>query len=160
MESTFSKYDLKIFFGLYCVGIAYLVFIYKRDIDFSWIVKGDLFTNVEAYVNLVPFKTIISALTQMNRALGINAIFEDIIGHMIVFSWFGYFLPRIWDKYKDPKKFFMLMIGVLILIEIFQFLTRSGMMDVDDFITNLTGVFLGFIYLRHIDIEEEEVPYA
>ena len=127
MDSTFSRSTLKIFFGLYCIGVAYLLFVYKRDIDLSWMIKGDLFTNMEDYTNFIPFKNILSYVMAMNRATGLNAILENIVAHMFVFSWLGYFMPRIWGRYLNPIKYLRTVFLILLGIEIAQFLLRAGM---------------------------------
>ena len=160
METTFSRPTLKLFFGLYCVAVAYMVFIYQREIDFSWMIKNDLFTNLDTHLNLIPFKNIIGYIIQMNRVTGLNVILENIVAHMFVFSWLGYFMPRIWIKYQNPIQYIITVLLILTSIEVIQFFTRSGMCDIDDLILNFSAALLGFIYLRHIHSEEEEIPYV
>lgn len=160
MDSTFSRATLKFFFGLYCIGLAYLLFVYHREMDLSWIVKGGLFANLDNYANFIPFKNILSYLMAMNRATGINAILENIVAHMFIFAWLGYFMPRIWGRFLDPLNYLRTVFLILLGIELAQFLTRAGMFDVDDLMTNFLAAFLGFVYLRHVDVEEEELPYV
>lgn len=160
MESTFSKAVLKVMFAIYCIVIAYIVFIYHRQIDLAWLVKGGLFSDLEATANFIPFKNILKYIIQMNRATGLNIILENIVAHMFIFSWMGYFLPRLWERFQNPLYFLRTVFFVLLGIEVVQFLLRAGMFDVDDIIINFIAAFVGFVYLRHIDAEEEENPYV
>ncbi len=160
MDSTFSRTTLKFFFALYCIGTAYLLFVYQREIDLSWMVRGGLFDNLDDYANFIPFKNIISYFVQMNRVTGVYIILENIVAHMFVFAWLGYFMPRIWGRFRDPLNFLRTVFIILCAVEIVQFLTRTGMLDIDDLILNFLAAFLGFVYLRHIDVEEEELPYV
>lgn len=151
MSHTFSKPVLKTLFILYLMVLGYLVFIYHREIDLSWLVKGDLLVDFENKVNLIPFKSILSYIQKMNAINGMNVIIENVFAHIVVFSWLGYFLPRLNEKMHNLAYFLRRILVILISIELVQFLTQSGLFDVDDILINLVGAYLGFKYLRHID---------
>lgn len=133
------------------MALGYLVFIYQREIDLSWLVKGDLWVDFENKVNLIPFKSILSYVQKMNTISGMNVIIENVIAHLVVFSWLGYFLPRLYEKTQNLAYFLRIILVILVSIELVQFLTQSGLFDVDDILINLVGAYLGFKYLRHID---------
>lgn len=157
MSHTFTRPVLKTLFVLYLLALSYVLFIYHRDIDFSWIVRGDLWLDLEDKMNLIPFKSIMSYLQKMNYVTGMSSIVENIFAHIVVFSWLGYFLPRLFEKYQNLFNFIKISFLILVSIEVLQFLSQSGMMDIDDVMINLLGAFLGFKYLRHIDdLESEE----
>jgi glycopeptide antibiotics resistance protein len=151
MSHTFSKPVLKTLFILYLMALGYLVFIYQREIDLSWLVKGDLWVNFENKVNLIPFKSILSYVQKMNTISGMNVIIENVIAHIVVFGWLGYFLPRLYEKTQNLAHFLRIILVILVSIELVQFLTQSGLFDIDDILINLVGAYLGFKYLRHID---------
>ena len=163
MKSTFSRPILKLLFMAYVMGLLYLLFVYDRSLDLSWIVKGGyprLLEVMRYRYNLIPLNTILSKLAQMSMANGVETILKDIVGHVLAFSWLGYFMPRIWIKYQNPIQYIITVLLILTSIEVIQFFTRSGMCDIDDLILNFSAALLGFIYLRHIHSEEEEIPYV
>jgi len=160
MKSTFSQPILKILFVAYVMGLLYLLFVYDRSMDLSWMVRGGFDRLVEAMqyrYNLMPFQTILSKLAQMGLANGVETILKDIVGHLLAFSWLGYFMPRLWPKYKE-RKTFLWTIGLgLFFVEILQYFTMTGMMDVDDILLNLSGAYLGLIFLRKPEEIVEEL---
>lgn len=151
MNSTFPRPVLKNLFILYIVGLIYLLFVYERSIDLSWIVKGGfptLFEQMALRINWIPFRSILGYLAQMNFATGMKTIVTNILGHMFAFSWLGYFMPRLWPKYKKLSTFLITVTLGLILIEVVQYFTMSGMLDVDDLLLNIVGAYLGFVFLK------------
>lgn len=48
------------------------------------------------------------------------------------------------DKIKNIKQFIVAMIIVLLSVEILQFITLRGTMDIDDIILNIVGAILGY----------------
>lgn len=160
MKSTFSRPILKLLFMAYVMGLLYLLFVYDRSLDLSWIVKGGyprLLDVMRYRYNLIPLNTILSKLAQMSMANGVETILKDIVGHVLAFSWLGYFMPRLWPKYKQKFTFVWTVGFILILVEIVQFFTMSGMMDIDDILLNLSGAYLGLIFLRKPEALSEEI---
>lgn len=159
MKSTFSTPVLRILFGFYVLGLAYLLFVEGRTMDLSWMVKGgfpSLFESMQNRLNLIPFRTILSYLAQMNMATGMRTIVENIAGHIVAFSWLGYFMPRLWPKYQKRRLFLIHVLMGLILVEILQYFTMSGALDIDDIALNILGAYLGLVFLRRPEGSVEE----
>jgi len=100
--------------------------------------------------NLVPLKTIagyIMALADgsMNRYIPM----QNIVGNLLAFMPMGFFLPFFNKKMAELKKFAITVSGLIILVELIQFILRVGSLDVDDFILNLFGALIGFSICTH-----------
>lgn len=142
---------IHIFYVLYLLGLFYILFLYNRQIDLSWMVKGGWNELVElqrSRTNWVFFRTILRYLQTMNYATGMRNIIVNIGGHMLLFTPFGFFLPRLNQRWQKPLAFLLMATVVMFIIEGLQFVTLSGSFDVDDAMLNVIGAWLGFIFLR------------
>lgn len=142
---------IHIFYVLYLLGLFYILFLYNRQIDLSWMVKGgwnELVDLQRSRTNLVFFRTILRYLQTMNYATGMRNIIVNIGGHMLLFTPFGFFLPRLNQRWQKPVKFLLMATIVMFIIEGLQFVTLSGSFDVDDAMLNVIGAWLGFLFLR------------
>lgn len=141
-------------FTLYLMALFYILFIYERSIDLSWIVQGGFATLVERqadHINLIIFRNIIHYLQTMNYATGMRNIIVNIGGHMLMFTPFGFFLPRIKKVFQNIKYFVLITVVIMLFIEGLQFITMSGSFDVDDALLNVIGAIIGFVFLRNPD---------
>lgn len=145
---------IHVFFTLYLMALFYVLFLYERSMDLSWIVQGGfetLFKRQSNNLNLILFKTIIKYMQTMNYATGMRNIIVNIGGHMLMFTPFGFFLPRLNKRFQNIRFFILISILIMFMIETFQFLTMSGSFDVDDALLNVIGVIIGFVFLRNPD---------
>jgi len=141
-------------FTLYLMALFYVLFIYERSIDLSWIARGGLSTLVERqaeHLNLILFKKIFHYLQTMNYATGMRNIIVNIGGHMLMFTPFGFFLPRINKRFQNIRFFIGIALLIMFLIEGLQYITMSGSFDVDDALLNMIGAIIGFVFLRNPD---------
>jgi glycopeptide antibiotics resistance protein len=108
--------------------------------------------NYTPNVNIVPMKDIIILM----RLQPINIVIKNVVGNIILFIPFGFFVPII---YRNMNKFnYTLLLGlcVSVFIEIAQFtidyLTKypNHTSDVNDIILNIIGLILGFMIQREI----------
>lgn len=92
-------------------------------------------------VNLIPFETIHFYLSGKVQLL---ISFYNLGANIGLFSPFGLYYRYI---KKEPSFIQLLMITFfsISIIEVLQFLTRRGSLDVDDLILNVVGVFIGYI---------------
>lgn len=141
-------------FTLYLMALFYVLFIYNRSINLSWIVQGGWSTLVERQaenLNLILFRNILKYLQTMNYATGMRNIIVNIGGHMLMFTPFGFFLPRINKRFQNIRFFIGVTLLIMILIEGLQYITMSGSFDVDDALLNMIGAIMGFVFLRNPD---------
>jgi glycopeptide antibiotics resistance protein len=122
-----NKYLVLSAFALYSACLLVLLFFRPGN-------------NAYASYNLEPFSTIEFYLAGRVDFL---VAFYNLAANVILFIPFGVFLIFLMKK----KSFFTLLvipIASISAIEITQFLSRRGSLDIDDLILNLLGVFLGY----------------
>ena len=135
-------------FGIYCVAVFIMLFMRKRfDIGLPY------WEQVKMSINLVPFRTIYGSLYSIIHRTIPYLIPHEIIsllGNFALFMPFGYFIPRLFEKYRVFIKFILFTFVVLLSIETLQVLTIRGCFDVDDIILNLAGAVIGFFIARKV----------
>lgn len=126
-------------FLIYIGGLIYLLFFSERY------GRNDV-ADYYRY-NLKPFQEIIR-FWKYREVIGVDMVVENLAGNIVVFMPFGFLLPVIYEPLK--KWYAILPVGVCFsaAIECVQLVTRVGSMDIDDVILNVTGVMLGFIFLK------------
>ncbi len=133
----------KLLFFLYLLlVIKLLVFKYPawqlKAIADTW-ESGVIWEGLDS-ANFTLFKTI---KMYIQYAYKLNS-FENLVGNIVVFIPFGYFLPRI-SRWAD--KWYMLLSGAFFFsvgIELFQLFSAFGAFDVDDLLLNVTGALIGY----------------
>ncbi len=152
------KMNLWFFFGLFLLLLITLTFFdsmwgRRGFVLFPW-TKDSLQHYLHSSVNLVPFQTIFIYIRNLFRSvLPISNVFFNLFGNMICFMPFAFFLPLLFPKLKNGKRFFVTVLCIAIGIEFFQFLTFSGSCDIDDVILNTLGASLVFLLWRVPSVE-------
>ena len=103
----------------------------------------------ERSYNLAPFYT----LRQMWTLYGNYERFRrfalvNLLGNVVMFVPLGFFLPAI---FRAQRRFLCALFTAALIIaglEAVQYVTRLGVADVDDLMTNLVGVVLGYVIWR------------
>lgn len=96
----------------------------------------------EYHYNLVPFQEI-QRFWNYRDMLGWVS-YANLFGNVMIFIPFGFFMPMA-SRYRS---FFLTMnysLGLSLLVETFQFVSRVGSFDVDDIILNTIGGVVGYI---------------
>lgn len=138
--------------AFYSMLLASLLFLnssrgYSVYADYSHMFEFNLRTN------LAPFRTIGGYIRDYNNhTLPKSIIFQNLIGNFAVFAPCGILLPCIFKRLQNFWRFFLAMLVILLCVEIGQFITRFGSMDIDDVILNMTGavLFYGICRLNFI----------
>ena len=68
------------------------------------------------------------------------------------------FLPIAYKKFSSTISVFFTGLASILLIEIFQFLTKLGTFDIDDIILNMIGIVCGylmFLVIKRIFVREK-----
>ncbi len=125
-------------FVLYLILLTYFL-LFAEKMGRS---GGELRT--EYAYNLEPFKEIRRFL-MYREILGYRAVFFNIVGNVIAFMPFGFFLPEIWQPTR--RWYTTTLLGFLfsLCMETIQLIGRVGSFDVDDLLLNTIGAFAGYL---------------
>lgn len=120
-------------------GAALLVALYGNG------TMNRKYANMKQY-SLVPFKTIKSYIQAYRQhTMNTGSIIENLFGNLILFCPAGYIIPFFFKKTRKPLWFCPVMLGILCAIELIQFITGRGYMDIDDVILNFAGAVIFYI---------------
>ena len=99
--------------------------------------------------NLVPLKEI-TRYFRYYRTLGMPLFLINIVGNMVAFMPFGFFLPII--SRRSRKWYNTVSFGLIfsLILESLQLIFKVGSFDVDDMLLNTVGAGLGFLVYRTV----------
>lgn len=99
-------------------------------------------------VNLTPLLTIKNywyVVRHGTDAALIRHCAINLAGNVLLFIPIGYWLVRLWPRFRNFFLFLATCAGTILLIEALQLFTLLGSFDVDDIILNLSGMTLGYL---------------
>ena len=142
-------------FIIYIIAITTLLFLGSTyRVGGGWNSESSikLFSKIhfENFSNLIPFKTIIGYIQRLiNGTINSNIVFVNILGNLIAFAPTGFFIPMLFgEKIKSLRKFTILIASAVLIVEIIQFITFTGQLDVDDIILNTLGAVAVFLLMK------------
>ena len=98
--------------------------------------------------NFTPFREI-SRFIKYRDVVGLDAFLINIVGNVVVFMPFGFFIPGLEKRKLGPFLNFLKItaFGFLfsLMVETIQLVSKVGCFDVDDLILNTVGVALGCV---------------
>ena len=105
---------------------------------------------LEYRYNLTLFREIKRFIYNVN-ILGWKAVIVNVIGNVVAFMPFGYFIPRISKTHIGVFSVVLFSFEFSMLAEFLQLITKLGCFDVDDLLMNTIGGLLGYIcyYIIH-----------
>ncbi len=124
-----------VLFGIYLAALFYLLFFAEN--------MGRTCGTTYRY-NYIPFHEIKRFLVHAD-ILGIRAVLINIVGNIVVFMPFGFFVPRIAKSKMGFLYTTILCVEFSAFIELVQLITKTGCCDVDDIILNTLGGMLGYL---------------
>lgn len=127
-----------ILFILYLGLLFYLLFFsetYGRTMDSGY------------RYNLVPFKEI-KRFWNNRDTLGLSPVITNLLGNIIAFAPFGFFLPMFFKVGKNVFGCVLVSALFSLAVETVQLFTKVGAFDVDDIMLNAVGGFVGWICYR------------
>ncbi len=133
------KYMAIFLLGAYLFLLAYLTFFssqYGRG-------------NGLRGINIVPFSTIVQYLT---RHMGTRNIIVNLAGNIAAFMPMGFLLPLAFKSMKKFSRVIAASIFATVLIEVVQYLTGSGISDIDDIFLNVLGGISGYLLYKALFI--------
>ena len=141
-----KRYLIWSLFIVYCGVILWLLFgrsIHASGDDYA----GSLIANI----NRIPFHTVVDQLQNLlnppSPGLFTHA-WINLGGNVAVFIPLGIFLPWIWPTLRRWGRFFLVSSGIILTVEFLQWITLRGILDVDDYILNMLGLFGGYVLFR------------
>lgn len=134
-----ERRNILIFYLLFYT-LALLGFTFANFRDSELITEGIM----EKGYNIIPFNTIIR---MFNSSLGISFALYNIIGNFLMLTPLSILLPLINDKFKKTKNYLFTIILIVFLIELVQYITKIGNLDIDDFILNISGAYIFYLIL-------------
>ena len=136
-HEKFKIYEevLKLGFVIYVISLFYVV----NFQDVSWSTS-----------NFVPFKEI------FRYQIFSTSFFKNVIGNLIMFMPYGFFVSYFLNLDKKREVFFMSLI-VSVTIEVTQ-LVIGRVFDVDDILLNVCGGLLGYFVYRFLNNIKEKLP--
>lgn len=93
-------------------------------------------------VNLVPLASIREYLTQWHTGeytYTWTVMFNNLIGNLLLFAPMAVLLPCLFDGMRRLAVLLPSLAGMILLVEIVQLFTGTGVCDVDDFLLNFAG---------------------
>lgn len=149
-------------FIIFVANLVYLLF-YDRDFGRSHqYLDYSLAEYIQDNVNLVPFESIHLYLRAWSQGtLSWQMISLNLLGNLIVFMPFAYFLPHFFRSQRKWYIFIPTMIIMVFFVEVAQVYTQSGSGDIDDLILNVLGTIIVYLVLkipflsRHVFIEDK-----
>lgn len=125
-------------FLLYCGAMLWLLFGQRWG-------ETSAIANFHLNVNLIPLRTIRQYLGLLyNEVYFLHAV-VNLVGNVVMFIPLGFLLPRIWQKFRNFFRTFFMIAAMVIVVELLQYFTLLGSMDIDDLILNLSGATVGYI---------------
>lgn len=123
-------------FLLYLAALVYFMFFAER--------YGRTFEGRDYHYNLVLFKEIRRFLAY-RKILGAPAVAANLLGNIIGFIPFGFFLPIISKKHRKCAVILLFSLEFSLFIECTQLLFKVGCFDVDDLLMNTMGGVIGWM---------------
>jgi glycopeptide antibiotics resistance protein len=106
--------------------------------------------------NLVPFKTLTGYILGLDH-YNFDTWFYNTFGVVILFMPLGFLLPKAFLDVKTLKSVFCFSLLLSSFIEVMQFATKLGVLDIDDVFLNVIGAAFGYLILRFITQEKTRV---
>lgn len=149
-EIKWKQYSMKaglfLIFVFYCLILLNLLFT-SRHYFFEFAFSNNMKRRIATSTNFIPFHTMISYLKNSDN-LSSTVIYTNIYGNLIAFAPMGFFLPRLFQKLRKFLPFVCVMTLTISAIELAQFITNLGVMDIDDLILNLSGAIIAFFLCK------------
>ncbi|MBB3109999.1 glycopeptide antibiotics resistance protein [Paenibacillus phyllosphaerae] len=99
------------------------------------------------HYNLIPFHTIKMYFKHADH-FDLRTWAINVIGNIAVFVPFGLAVPVLWKQ--TWLRFVLQFMGVLIVLESLQLVSKRGSLDIDDLLLNTIGAAIGFGLYRMI----------
>lgn len=127
----------------YFIFIVYLAIVLFVLVDFT---KPNV--AYENTINLEVFKEIRRSINMLQTGSGRIWAIRNLFGNIGIFVPFGFIFPFITNRRLTSIKTALAAIVTVSGIEVYQWISKTGIFDVDDFILNWTGVLIGWLLYK------------
>lgn len=141
-------------FLFYVIQMIYMLF-FSSEFARDYVSLGEgnykeaLLQQWEFGTNLVPFETVDRMMAIFSMPLYPNSVaIINLAGNVVAFMPFAFFSLLLYPKAQKPLVFCFSMALLIISVEVIQFFTLTGSMDIDDFILNFAGVLFAYGILK------------
>ena len=103
----------------------------------------------KTYVNVIPFKTTVEQLRNLNAGLiNTEIVLANTLGHILAFFPMGALLALAYERTR--QKHLLLVSFFSLLLELIQLVLHIGSFDVDAIIFNVLGYFVGLWFTKAV----------
>ena len=142
-KSNRKRERLLLAFSTYCLWLLFFLLIDNERLEMGGVLLGIDTDLADWKLNLVPLATI-KAFWRYGSFTG---MFLNIFGNILIAVPLGFLTPVLFRRLNDRKSTLLLYGGLFLLVETLQyFMGRSA--DIDDWLLNMLGVFLGEVLSR------------
>lgn len=126
-------------FYLYIILLSYFLFFsehYGRDYAaHGYRYNLELFKEIKRFIHY-------------RRQLGFESFAVNIVGNILAFAPYGFFLPLLNKKHR--KLIYVILLSLLfsLAVEVVQLYLKVGIFDVDDILLNSIGGITGYLFYR------------
>ena len=139
-KSNRKRERLLLAFSTYCLWLLFFLLIDNERLEMGGVLLGIDTALADWKLNLIPFATV-KAFWRYGSFTG---MFLNIFGNILIAVPLGFLTPVLFRRLNDRKSTLLLYGGLFLLVETLQyFMGRSA--DIDDWLLNMLGVFLGFL---------------
>ena len=136
VDNKKERIRILVLFAVYLICLFYFLFFSEA--------MGRTDAARQYRYNLTLFREI-KRFYMYRRIVGYRALFLNVIGNIAAFMPFGYFVPKLFFRGKNPFVTVLLSFELSLLAELLQLIFRLGCFDVDDLLLNTLGGFLGYL---------------
>lgn len=142
-----SNIIIRILFTIYLLFLIYVLLL-KGNLDFSVLKNTDFHAPFRAVQNYTvkPFHTIRLFLNSYRSTGSMNSLL-NLLGNVLILVPYGIFIPMLSKSEKTFCLTFLSGSCLILLIELTQLITLWGVLDIDDYILNISGVLLGWLII-------------
>ena len=149
-ENIFLRICCHIIFIIYFILLVKIILFKYRGLisTFDSLFAGEL-SGFHSF-NIIPFQSILE-FTKLMFSGYFSRGFINIIGNILVFAPFGYFIPLLYKKFQNIITVISAGFFVSVVFEVCQYFLYLGSFDIDDIILNSLGTISGFLFFKLIN---------
>ena len=126
--------------------LVYLFLVWGRGPIFQELPISEY---AKTYVNVIPFKTTVEQLRNLNAGLiNTEIVLANTLGHILAFFPMGALLALAYERTR--QKHLLLVSFFSLLLELIQLVLHIGSFDVDAIIFNVLGYFVGLWFTKAV----------